>query len=84
MHGESMGPWVLGELVYPCSWLQVFSGLIWPTWVLDASFFLYQASYCLIDSFLGNSELIGDLTQCVDCVIPAEGSAMQVLRQLWK
>nr|Q3UYI6.2 RecName: Full=Protein fuzzy homolog [Mus musculus] len=36
-----------------------------------------RASYCLIDSFLGNSELIGDLTQCVDCVIPPEGSAMQ-------
>ncbi|XP_006229122.1 protein fuzzy homolog isoform X2 [Rattus norvegicus] len=36
-----------------------------------------RASYCLIDSFLGNSELIGDLTQCVDCVIPPEGSVMQ-------
>ncbi|OBS74463.1 hypothetical protein A6R68_14982 [Neotoma lepida] len=36
-----------------------------------------RASYCLIDSFLGNSELIGDLTQCVDCVIPPEGSLMQ-------
>nr|XP_048294068.1 protein fuzzy homolog isoform X2 [Myodes glareolus] len=36
-----------------------------------------RASYCLIDSFLGNSELTGDLTQCVDCVIPPEGSLMQ-------
>lgn len=36
-----------------------------------------RASYCLIDSFLGNSELIGDLTQCVDCVIPPEGSLLQ-------
>uniref|UniRef100_A0A140LI68 Fuzzy planar cell polarity protein n=1 Tax=Mus musculus TaxID=10090 RepID=A0A140LI68_MOUSE len=40
-----------------------------------------RASYCLIDSFLGNSELIGDLTQCVDCVIPPEGSAMQGLQR---
>lgn len=38
-----------------------------------------KASYCLIDSFLGDSELIGDLTQCVDCVIPPEGSLFQVL-----
>ncbi|XP_075809246.1 protein fuzzy homolog [Microtus pennsylvanicus] len=36
-----------------------------------------RASYCLIDSFLGNAELIGDLTQCVDCAIPPEGSLMQ-------
>ncbi|KAL6053670.1 hypothetical protein STEG23_018903 [Scotinomys teguina] len=36
-----------------------------------------RASYCLIDSFLGSSELIGDLTQCVDCVIPPEGSLIQ-------
>ncbi|XP_045148698.1 protein fuzzy homolog isoform X3 [Echinops telfairi] len=36
-----------------------------------------RASYHLIDSFLGNSELIGDLTQCVDCVIPPEGSPLQ-------
>ncbi|XP_041497716.1 protein fuzzy homolog isoform X1 [Microtus oregoni] len=36
-----------------------------------------RASYCLIDSFLGNGELIGDLTQCVDCAIPPEGSLMQ-------
>lgn len=36
-----------------------------------------RASYCLIDSFLRNSELIGDLTQCVDCAIPLEGSLMQ-------
>uniref|UniRef100_A0A2K6D5G3 Fuzzy planar cell polarity protein n=1 Tax=Macaca nemestrina TaxID=9545 RepID=A0A2K6D5G3_MACNE len=36
-----------------------------------------RASYCLIDSFLGDSELIGDLTQCVDCVIPPEGSLLQ-------
>ncbi|KAH0505432.1 protein fuzzy homolog [Microtus ochrogaster] len=36
-----------------------------------------RASYCLIDSFLGKAELIGDLTQCVDCVIPPEGSLMQ-------
>ncbi|ERE70125.1 protein fuzzy homolog isoform X2 [Cricetulus griseus] len=41
-----------------------------------------RASYCLIDSFLGNSELIGDLTQCVDCVIPPEGSFMQVPHRL--
>ncbi|KAK7805490.1 hypothetical protein U0070_023093 [Myodes glareolus] len=41
-----------------------------------------RASYCLIDSFLGNSELTGDLTQCVDCVIPPEGSLMQVLGRL--
>ncbi|XP_057616924.1 protein fuzzy homolog isoform X2 [Chionomys nivalis] len=36
-----------------------------------------RASYCLIDSFLGNAALIGDLTQCVDCAIPPEGSLMQ-------
>ncbi|XP_069857046.1 protein fuzzy homolog isoform X2 [Dipodomys merriami] len=36
-----------------------------------------MASYHLIDSFLGDSELIGDLTQCVDCVIPPEGSPLQ-------
>ncbi|KAM5236589.1 protein fuzzy homolog isoform 2-T2 [Ctenodactylus gundi] len=36
-----------------------------------------RASYRLIDSFLGDSELIGDLTQCVDCVIPPEGSLLQ-------
>ncbi|XP_048185442.1 protein fuzzy homolog isoform X2 [Perognathus longimembris pacificus] len=36
-----------------------------------------RASYHLIDSFLGESELIGDLTQCVDCVIPPEGSFLQ-------
>uniref|UniRef100_A0A2I2Z892 Fuzzy planar cell polarity protein n=1 Tax=Gorilla gorilla gorilla TaxID=9595 RepID=A0A2I2Z892_GORGO len=36
-----------------------------------------RASYCLIDSFLGDSELIGDLTQCVDCVISPEGSLLQ-------
>ncbi|KAK2088942.1 hypothetical protein P7K49_034849 [Saguinus oedipus] len=36
-----------------------------------------RASYCLIDSFLGDSELIGDLTQCVDCVIPPEGTLLQ-------
>ncbi|XP_037676504.1 protein fuzzy homolog isoform X2 [Choloepus didactylus] len=36
-----------------------------------------RASYCLIDSFLGDSELIGDLTQCVDCVVPPEGSILQ-------
>uniref|UniRef100_A0A8C9AH77 Fuzzy planar cell polarity protein n=1 Tax=Prolemur simus TaxID=1328070 RepID=A0A8C9AH77_PROSS len=36
-----------------------------------------RASYRLIDSFLGDSELIGDLTQCVDCVIPPDGSVLQ-------
>ncbi|XP_072822705.1 protein fuzzy homolog isoform X2 [Vicugna pacos] len=36
-----------------------------------------MASYRLIDSFLGDSELIGDLTQCVDCVVPPEGSLLQ-------
>ncbi|XP_053460553.1 protein fuzzy homolog isoform X1 [Nycticebus coucang] len=36
-----------------------------------------RASYHLIDSFLGDSELIGDLTQCVDCVIPPDGSLLQ-------
>uniref|UniRef100_A0A2K6GNS1 Fuzzy planar cell polarity protein n=1 Tax=Propithecus coquereli TaxID=379532 RepID=A0A2K6GNS1_PROCO len=36
-----------------------------------------RASYRLIDSFLGDSELIGDLTQCVDCVIPPDGSLLQ-------
>ncbi|XP_003801520.1 protein fuzzy homolog [Otolemur garnettii] len=36
-----------------------------------------KASYHLIDSFLGDSELIGDLTQCVDCVIPPDGSLLQ-------
>ncbi|XP_054396994.2 protein fuzzy homolog isoform X17 [Pongo abelii] len=41
-----------------------------------------RASYCLIDSFLGDSELIGDLTQCVDCVIPPEGSLLQVPHRL--
>lgn len=36
-----------------------------------------RASYHLIDSFLGDPELIGDLTQCVDCVIPPEGPLLQ-------
>ncbi|XP_006766033.1 PREDICTED: protein fuzzy homolog [Myotis davidii] len=36
-----------------------------------------RACYRLIDSFLGDSELIGDLTQCVDCVVPPEGSLFQ-------
>ncbi|XP_074242171.1 protein fuzzy homolog isoform X2 [Saimiri boliviensis] len=36
-----------------------------------------RASYYLIDSFLRDSELIGDLTQCVDCVIPPEGTLLQ-------
>ncbi|KAM9757603.1 protein fuzzy homolog isoform 1-T1 [Dama dama] len=36
-----------------------------------------RASYRLIDSFLGDSELIGDLTQCADCVVPPEGSLLQ-------
>ncbi|KAM9225961.1 protein fuzzy homolog isoform 1-T1 [Dugong dugon] len=36
-----------------------------------------RASYHLIDSFLGDSELIGDLTQCVDCMVPLEGSLLQ-------
>lgn len=36
-----------------------------------------RACYRLIDSFLGDSELIGDLTQCVDCVVPPEGSLLQ-------
>ncbi|XP_012609882.1 protein fuzzy homolog isoform X2 [Microcebus murinus] len=41
-----------------------------------------RASYGLIDSFLGDSELIGDLTQCVDCVIPPDGSLLQVPHRL--
>uniref|UniRef100_A0A8D2HTV0 Fuzzy planar cell polarity protein n=1 Tax=Urocitellus parryii TaxID=9999 RepID=A0A8D2HTV0_UROPR len=41
-----------------------------------------RASYHLIDSFLGDSELIGDLTQCVDCVIPPEGPILQVPHRL--
>uniref|UniRef100_A0A286XL52 Fuzzy planar cell polarity protein n=1 Tax=Cavia porcellus TaxID=10141 RepID=A0A286XL52_CAVPO len=41
-----------------------------------------KASYCLIDSFLGDPALIGDLTQCVDCVIPPEGSLLQVPHRL--
>ncbi|XP_064437530.1 protein fuzzy homolog isoform X2 [Mirounga angustirostris] len=41
-----------------------------------------RASYRLIDSFLGDSELIGDLTQCVDCVVPPEGSLLQSLPPL--
>nr|XP_019597133.1 PREDICTED: protein fuzzy homolog isoform X3 [Rhinolophus sinicus] len=36
-----------------------------------------MTSYRLIDSFLRDSELIGDLTQCVDCVVPPEGSLLQ-------
>ncbi|GAB5581755.1 protein fuzzy homolog isoform X3 [Prionailurus iriomotensis] len=36
-----------------------------------------RASYRLIDSFLGDSERIGDLTQCVDCVVPPEVSLLQ-------
>ncbi|XP_049756915.1 protein fuzzy homolog isoform X2 [Elephas maximus indicus] len=36
-----------------------------------------RASYRIIDSFLGDSELIGDLTQCVDCVVSPEGSLLQ-------
>lgn len=36
-----------------------------------------RASYCLIDSFLRDPELIGDLTQCVDCAIPSEGLLLQ-------
>ncbi|XP_027776215.2 protein fuzzy homolog isoform X4 [Marmota flaviventris] len=41
-----------------------------------------RASYHLIDSFLGDPELIGDLTQCVDCVIPPEGPLLQVPHRL--
>ncbi|XP_048646466.1 protein fuzzy homolog isoform X7 [Marmota marmota marmota] len=41
-----------------------------------------MASYHLIDSFLGDPELIGDLTQCVDCVIPPEGPLLQVPHRL--
>ncbi|XP_058136626.1 protein fuzzy homolog isoform X4 [Dasypus novemcinctus] len=41
-----------------------------------------RASYCLIDSFLGDSELIGDLTQCVDCVVPPDGTLLQVPHRL--
>ncbi|XP_037372919.1 protein fuzzy homolog isoform X1 [Talpa occidentalis] len=36
-----------------------------------------RTSYRLIDSFLGDPELIGDLTQCVDCVVSPEGSLLQ-------
>lgn len=36
-----------------------------------------RASYCLIDSFLRDPELIGDLTQCVDYAIPSEGLLLQ-------
>lgn len=36
-----------------------------------------RACYRLIDSFLADSELTGDLTQCVDCVVPPEGSLFQ-------
>nr|KAF6409887.1 fuzzy planar cell polarity protein [Rousettus aegyptiacus] len=36
-----------------------------------------RASYRLIDSFLVDSELIGDLTQCVDCMVSPEGSLLQ-------
>lgn len=36
-----------------------------------------RACYRLIDSFLGDSQLIGDLTQCVDCVVPPEESLFQ-------
>ncbi|XP_030153307.1 protein fuzzy homolog isoform X3 [Lynx canadensis] len=36
-----------------------------------------RASYRLVDSFLGDSERIGDLTQCVDCVVPPEVSLLQ-------
>ncbi|XP_019597138.2 protein fuzzy homolog isoform X5 [Rhinolophus sinicus] len=41
-----------------------------------------RTSYRLIDSFLRDSELIGDLTQCVDCVVPPEGSLLQVPHRL--
>uniref|UniRef100_A0A5F8GJ37 Fuzzy planar cell polarity protein n=1 Tax=Monodelphis domestica TaxID=13616 RepID=A0A5F8GJ37_MONDO len=36
-----------------------------------------MATYGLIDSLLLDSELMGDLTQCVDCIAPPDGPLLQ-------
>ncbi|KAM9035354.1 protein fuzzy homolog isoform X1 [Sarcophilus harrisii] len=36
-----------------------------------------RATYGLIDSLLGDAELAGDLTQCVDCIAPGDGPLLQ-------
>ncbi|XP_044523053.1 protein fuzzy homolog isoform X3 [Gracilinanus agilis] len=36
-----------------------------------------RATYSLIDSLLLDSELVGDLTQCVDCIAPPDGALLQ-------
>ncbi|XP_027715087.1 protein fuzzy homolog isoform X1 [Vombatus ursinus] len=36
-----------------------------------------RATYGLIDSLLVDTELAGDLTQCVDCIIPTHGPLLQ-------
>ncbi|XP_007492709.1 protein fuzzy homolog isoform X1 [Monodelphis domestica] len=36
-----------------------------------------RATYGLIDSLLLDSELMGDLTQCVDCIAPPDGPLLQ-------
>ncbi|XP_068959427.1 protein fuzzy homolog isoform X4 [Petaurus breviceps papuanus] len=36
-----------------------------------------RATYGLIDSLLVDTELAGDLTQCVDCIVPADGPLLQ-------
>ncbi|XP_051845795.1 protein fuzzy homolog isoform X2 [Antechinus flavipes] len=36
-----------------------------------------RATYGLIDSLLGDAELAGDLTQCVDCIAPEDGPLLQ-------
>ncbi|XP_020859136.1 protein fuzzy homolog isoform X4 [Phascolarctos cinereus] len=41
-----------------------------------------RAAYGLIDSLLVDSELAGDLTQCVDCIVPADGPLLQVPHRL--
>ncbi|XP_074164356.1 protein fuzzy homolog isoform X2 [Sminthopsis crassicaudata] len=41
-----------------------------------------RATYGLIDSLLGDAELAGDLTQCVDCIAPGDGPLLQVPHRL--
>ncbi|MEE6482648.1 hypothetical protein FKM82_013308 [Ascaphus truei] len=43
-----------------------------------------RACYRLIDSFLMENEKMGDLTQCVDCIIAQDGAILQLVERFWK
>ncbi|XP_075045661.1 protein fuzzy homolog isoform X3 [Mixophyes fleayi] len=43
-----------------------------------------RACYKLIDSFLTESERMGDLTQCVDCIIAHDVAILQLVERFWK